>query len=346
MTWHAVDAVDDAVGATRRFLFPFSVVRWTKLALLVLLMGGAGANVSVPPLPAGERAAERLDADGLAGVATDPFAGVSPSIVAGIVAATVALAIVFSVASLSLRLVFYDALRTNEVRLRGPFVRRLRQAAGLFAFSLGLGLLLGGPFALAAAASERSLVRVETLPPAAIAALVLCGAVLVVAVLAALRATYEFVVPVMVRRDDGVIAAWRRFWPTLRASWTGFLVYLVVHFFLALGVAIAETVVLLVVGGTVLVLAAVALVVAAGLLGGLAALTGTAAGIAATVAVALVAVTTLLVVLLPVRLLTRTYLVAYEVATLGGIDPDLALLAPAIDPTTEAVADGSTTDGP
>jgi len=32
MSWHAVDAVDDAVEATRRFLFPFSLVRWTKLA--------------------------------------------------------------------------------------------------------------------------------------------------------------------------------------------------------------------------------------------------------------------------------------------------------------------------
>ena len=52
MGWHSVDAVDDAVEVTRRFLFPFGLVRWAKLALLVLLMGGgANAGVSVPTAP-------------------------------------------------------------------------------------------------------------------------------------------------------------------------------------------------------------------------------------------------------------------------------------------------------
>ena len=45
MSWNAVDAVDDAVEATRRFLFPVRLVRWAKLSVLVLLMGGsAGTN--------------------------------------------------------------------------------------------------------------------------------------------------------------------------------------------------------------------------------------------------------------------------------------------------------------
>jgi len=48
MSWHAVAALDDAVDATRRFLFPFSLVRWAKLAFLILLMGGSGASVNAP----------------------------------------------------------------------------------------------------------------------------------------------------------------------------------------------------------------------------------------------------------------------------------------------------------
>ena len=325
MTWHAVEAVDDAVAATRRFLFPFSVVRWTKLALLVLFMGaGVSTNVSVPPLPS-----------------------VETNTLIGLVAALVVVSVLFTVVSLTLRLVFYDALRTNDVRIRGPFKGRVRQALGLFGFSLLLGVLLGGPFALAALASERGIMSFEALSTGVLAGAVAGAVLLVVVGLLVARFTYEFVVPVMVVRDDGVLAGWRRFWPTLRASWTDVLVYLVVHFFLALGLSIAESVVLLFVGGIALVLAALVLLVAGGALGGFAALTGTTAGVVVLAAVVLLALAALLVVLLPVRLLTRTYLVAYEVSTLGGLDPELALLAPAIDPAADDSDTGeSSGDGP
>lgn len=333
MTWHAVDAVDDAVSATRRFLFPFAVVRWTKLALLVLLMGGGvGTNLSVPQLPDAEFYA-------LPDAAPHMVASVDTGLLVAIGVAGLVVAVLMSVVSLSLRLVFYDALRTNEVRLWTPFKRRLRQAAGLFAFSVLVGVVIGGPFAVTAVASERTAFSVDALSTAALVVGLLGGVLLVAVGVLVLRLTYEFVVPVMVLRDASVVAAWKRFWTTLRASWTQFAVYVVVHFFLALGVSIAEGVVFLLVGGTVVVLAGVALLVAAGVLGGLPALVGTTTGLVALGVVAAVALVTLFVVLLPVRVLTRTYLVSYEVATLGGVDADLALLDPAIDPT------GRGTDG-
>ena len=332
MTWHAVRAVDDAVTATRRFLFPFGVVRWTKLALLVVVMGaGVTTTVSVPPVPSVET--ETADVGDLAAIAAE--VGVGTSTLIGAVVALVGVSLLFTVVSLTLRLVFYDALRTNEVRIRGPFKRRVRQALGLFGFSILLGVLLGGPFALVALASERGVVSVDALSTAVLAGAAAGAVLLVVVGLLVARLTYEFVVPVMVVRDEGVLAGWRRFWGTLRASWTDFLVYLVVHFFLALGLSIAESVVLLFVGGIAVVLAALVLLVAAGALGGVAALTGTTAGVVAIVAVVAVALAALAVVLLPVRLLTRTYLIAYEVSTLGGVDPELALLAPAIDPAAD-----------
>ncbi|WP_418282025.1 DUF7544 domain-containing protein [Halorubrum sp. DTA98] len=332
MTWHAVDAVDDAVDATRRFLFPFGLVRWTKLALLVLCMGvGVSTNVSVPPVPGVE--ATTLGWSDLVALAAEVGIG-SDSLTAIGVAITVA-SILLAILSLGLRLVFYDALRTNEVRLWRPFTRRFRQAVGLFVFSVLLGLLLGGPFALAALASERGLVAFDALSTGVLVAAVVAGVCLVVVGLLVARLTFEFVVPVMVLRDAGPVAAWQRFLTPLRESWTEFVVYLVIHFFVALAVSIAEGVVLLFVGGIGLVLAALALLVVAGVLGGLAALTGTTTGLVAVAVVALLAFVAIVAVLLPVRLLTRTYLIAYEVSTLGGIDPDLALLAAEIDPRSE-----------
>jgi len=58
-------------------------------------------------------------------------------LIVAVAVAVVVAAVTFSVVSLSLRLVFYDALRTNEIRLWKPFLGRLRrQAIGLFVASV------------------------------------------------------------------------------------------------------------------------------------------------------------------------------------------------------------------
>ncbi len=349
MTWHAVDAVDDAVGATRRFLFPLSLVRWAKLALLVLLMGGGvSTNLSVPFAPGPESAAsERSPMSGegpaLGSVEGEPmpiFDALGTELLLAVGVVTVVLFVVLTVASLALRLVFYDALRTNAVRLWEPFVARLRQALGLFVLSALLSVAVTVPIALAVlsrvttgwAPADRIGTVVAGVPSWGVAVLVPLAALFVVVAVLVLRFTNEFVVPVMVLRDDGVLAAWRRFWPTLRGAWTQFLLYLVVHFFLGLGISIAESVALLFVGGVVAVLAGVVLLIAAGILGGLPALIGTTVGIAVLVAVVIAALVVLLLLSLPVRVVTRTYLIAYEVSTLAGVDPTLAMLDASIDP--------------
>ncbi|OYR56411.1 DUF7544 domain-containing protein, partial [Halorubrum halodurans] len=305
MSWSAVDAVDDAVEATRRFLFPFSAVRWAKLALLVLLMGGGvRTNVSVPLVPDPEfvTGPGSPGGSGTSGSTTgEPFFGpngvgselgglgsVDATLLAGVVGVVLAVALAVSVASLSLRLAFYDALRTNEVRLWRPFVARLRQAFGLFVFSTLVTLVMAVPVAVAVVAeadvgwgpADALGSAVAGLPTWAIGVLAALAVLLAAGVLLVLRFTYEFVVPVMVLRDEGVLAGWGRFLPTLRGSWVEFLLYLVVHFFLGVGVSVAESFVFLFVGGLVAVFAGVAVVIAGGLLGGLQAVTGTTAGLA------------------------------------------------------------------
>ena len=337
MSWHAVGAVDDAVDTTRRFLFPFSLVRWAKLALLVLLMGGISFNtsVSVPPFPNVE--SETAGTGDFAAFAAE--LGVSTEALIGFIAGLVLLSMLLTILSTALRLAFYDALRTNVVRIWGPFKRRLKAAAALFGFVLVVGLLLAGPFVLVALAGEYGYLTFAGISTPALVAAVLAAAVWVVAGLLALRFTVEFVVPVMVLKNEGPVAAWRRLWPTLRESWLGFLGYLVVHFVLGIGISVVETVIFLLVGGMVAVLAGVVLLVGAGLLGGFGALTATTAGTVLLAAVAIVALVTLFVVLMPVRVVTRTYLIAYEVSMLGRTDPDLMLLADDLDPNADDADD-------
>jgi hypothetical protein len=371
MGWHAVDAVDDAVEATRRFLFPFSLVRWAKLAILVLLMGGgANAGLSVPVAPDARLGGISGFSEGLGtGAGSDGAAAVDAAVsdlLAGgsgdwLVVAVVLIGLVavgLSVASLSLRLVFYDALRTNEVRLWRPFLGRLRQAVGLFAVSVVLWLLAAGPIALTVlvvAAGETPIgwrpldsfagaVGSLSIAPA-IAAGVLGSLVVLLGTLG-LRLTYEFVVPAMVVGETGVLAGWRRVWRAIKWEWAELLVYLVVHFFVRLGTAIVGGIAFVVVGAVVAAVAGIAVLLAAVPLGGLGALVSTTAGVATVAIVGIAAAATLVAVTLPVGVVTRSYLIGYEVLTLGGIDPELSLLSPDVgtgspDRNTTSIDTGS-----
>ncbi|PHQ38930.1 hypothetical protein DJ69_08945 [Halorubrum persicum] len=369
MGWHAVAAVDDAVEAARRFLFPVSVVRWAKLALLVLLMGGgANAGVSVPAAP-DARLGGVTESGGIeTGTETETGIGAVDAVVADLVgglpadwliaaaAVVVGLGVVaFSVASLSLRLVFYDALRTNEIRLWQPFLGRLRQGGGLFVASAVLWSIAAGPIALTAlvlvaretpigwAPIDSFAATVGALSTGPAVAVGLLGGGVVLLGTLALRLTYEFVVPAMVVEEVGVVAGWRRVWRAVSGEWAELFVYLAVHFFVSLGTAIVEGIAFVIAGSAVVVVAGSVLLLAAVPIGGLGALVSTTAGAATVAIVAIIAVVALVALTLPVSVVTRSYLIAYEVATLGGIDPALTLFHADIDPAS-AVTDSTSTD--
>jgi hypothetical protein len=56
--------------------------------------------------------------------------------------------------------------------------------------------------------------------------------------------TTEFVVPIMLREDRGLLAAWRRFWPTLAGQWKQYGTYVLVAFGLHVVTEIAGSIVI------------------------------------------------------------------------------------------------------
>ncbi|ELZ42377.1 hypothetical protein C463_10910 [Halorubrum californiense DSM 19288] len=368
MTWHAVDALDRAVDATRRFLFPFEAVRWAKIAFLALVMAGGGAGVSgsgsssfgasaagvgarnefVPAesesVPAG---VERV-----VGAGVERLTGLDAALLAGIAVGAALVAVGLAACSIAFRLVFYDALATTEVALWRPFRDRLRQALELLAFSVVLAAAAGVPaLALALVLDPAASVAVgdgvsfgglsgsSTIQTAAIGALavVAAGSILLGAV--GSRLTFEFVAPAMVTRDAGVIAGWRAVWESLRGSGTDVVAYFAVHAVVAAGVGIVQGVAVALAAGVVAAVGLVALVLAAIPLGGVGALIGTTGGAIVLATVLVCGVVAVVVVTLPIRLVARTYLTAYEVSTLAGIDSDLAPLA-----STLVASDGAVTE--
>lgn len=318
MSWYAVTAIDDAVDATRGFLLPFSPRRWTVLALVVALMGGGPSMNFNPPTTSGN-----VPRDALARL---PEFSLAPRY--GV--AIVAVVLLLTWLSLGFRFVFYDALRTDAARVWGPLRARLGQALQLLGFQFIVLVVLVGPIVAVVGGAVTGRLSVADWSPLLLGAAGLTAAVLVLLAALVDRFTREFVLPVMVLDDTGPIAGWRRFWPVLREEWVQYLAYLLVHVVLGIAVAVAQGLILLVVGGVILGIGALAGVAVAGALGGLDALLGTTAGLAAAGVVGAVTLLGLIAVYLPVNLVTTTFLRTYELRVLAESDPDLDLLADSV----------------
>jgi len=344
MSWYAVESVDKAIDATRSFLFPIEPGRWLRLALIALFVGVGGGGVSTISnaggLPSGMPAGPARQEP--APVPPDPSLEalpVEPVVIVAAIGAILLVGVALTLLSETLRLVFYDGLRTGTVRLRGPARRRVGQALRLFGFKLAANIAFGLPFVVLGAAIVLTPVDVGNGPALIVGGLLAAVGLLLwfVGYLLVMRVTTEFVTPVMVLTDSGVLAAWRRFWPVLRADLAQFGVYVVVHFLLLLAISIGQTIVAAIVFGIIGTAGAlVGLVVVLGVFGGLHAVLASTAGVVALVVIVLLTVLVATVCYLPIKIVVLTYVFSYELSVLGAVDEELRLLPADTDPKTAA----------
>jgi MFS family permease len=324
MSLYAAENIDDAYAATRAFLRPFSPGRWAKLALVVFFAGAGSTAPTVNadvPTPAMSPSDTGADVD--IGVTALPDDAVL--IAALVVAAGLLVGLVWGLIGSVMDLVLVESLRSHEVTLRRYWGLRWRQGLRLFGFRLAVAVsslaLFGGWLALVIV----PVVTDGTMPdwwlPVLLVGIPLAvvGGLLVAVLY---QFTTMFVVPVMVRTNSGVLAAWRRFWPSLRAEWKEFAVYALVNAALtgllgvavSIALAIAAIVVLVPLG---LFLAVTVLVTASG---------SGAAVLAVLGVLALVFVVTMAVVWAFVQVPVVTYLRYYALLVLGDVDPSLDLV--------------------
>lgn len=336
MSLYALENLDDALDATRALLWPIDRSRWLRLAPVALLVGGSGAGLNLgggggggadapvsPPGP-GEAPTGGPADQSLPAVGTDALLAVG-ALVAVVLAVVLALLLLGAI----MEFVLVESLRRESVALRRYWSERWRQGLRLFGFRVGLGLLVLGGLAALAAVVVLPFLGVGTglgsVPDAlgvlglvvVVPALVLVG--LVVALVDGF--TTAFVVPVMVLENEGVLAGWRRFWPTLVASPWQYLAYAVLAFVLSLvgGVVVAVATVL----GVVVLAVPFGLLVAVGV--GLTAVVAPV-GIALIVVAALSFGLGLLAVVALARVPVVTYLRYYALLVLGDVEPDLDLI--------------------
>ena len=224
MSWHALSALGDAVGATRELLWPVRAGPWLKLAGVCAFVGGFGSAAFRAELPADLVVA---GSESLTAARQGPEQAV---LLAGL-ALLVGLALLgYLLVRSLLEFVFYDALVSHEVRIRRTLGRQWQAGLQLFLFRVALVsallvVILAGAALVTIGAAEVALAT----PAGPIGGDSLAlGAVLLAAGGYAIVAgfTTRFVTPIMLVADCDVGDAWRRLLGTMAAQPGQYLAYL------------------------------------------------------------------------------------------------------------------------
>ncbi len=321
MALHAVRAVGDAVTGTRRFLTPFDVRRWLKLAVVVFFVGG-GTNLT----------SMQYDFSGVPdGIPEDgieiPFALPTDvaQLVGAIVVGAVLLAIAFGIVGAIMEFVFVESLRSGDVLVRRYWSQRWRQGLRLFGFRVAIGLPFLGLVLGWMALFVVPLVTGISGPTVPFAVFLLGLPVLfVVGLLYGLVSSFTtaFVVPIMIKEDTGVLAGWRRLWSSITAEWKEYLAYAVLGFLLTIATGLLASIAL----GLAAVVLLVPLVVLAVVTYLTVSLTSTI-GLVVVGGLVLLFVVTMIVLWALVQVPVLTYLRYYALLVLGDVDASFDIIA-------------------
>lgn len=323
MSLYAIEDLDDAYAATKGLLVPFERSRWLKLALVVIFVGGPGANLNVFQfnVPGG-----RTPAPGFGGpTAMGPRVLM---IIGTVVAIALLLGLLLLLIGSIMEFVLIESLRHEAEAVREYWGRRWRDGVRLFGFRIVIGLVvIGSALVMAALVFWPTVVEMgpgsEPGGLSILALLSLLPALVVLGVLVGLvnGFTTVFVVPIMVIEDCGVVDGWRRLWPTITDQPWQYVAYAVVGF--ALNVAAGILVGIVVGVGAIILLVPFGILGAIGL-GLLATVPPLGAGVL--VVVGVLYGLAILVVLALAQVPVIAYLRYYALLVLGDIDEAFDLI--------------------
>ncbi|MDD2472580.1 MAG: hypothetical protein PHR49_01155 [Methanoculleus sp.] len=301
---YALSRLEAAFDRTKDLLWPFRWGVWLRLAVIALFLGGGASLPNIPQSYGGD--------DLSPGVAWSPELAL---LIVALVIVALALAVLWVFIGSTMPFVFVDMLRTGEIRLGRFFRERLGKGVRLFIFQFALTLLL----VLAVFALVVMLIGVDGSAATPFLLLALIPAFLVVALLFGIvfLLTTDFVVPIMIREDCGVIEGWRRLIGVISANFWQTAVYIVVKFVLGLIAAIVQA---------ILVILALLVIAIPFILVGIVFL----AALQANILLLLALVVPYLVIAIPVALLIAvpfvTFFRYYGLLVLAGLAPEYHLL--------------------
>lgn len=318
MTWYAVDAIDEAFETARSFLFPFDRGRWIRLAVIVFFLGSTPSGSFQFPQT---------------GVENNYPSGMD-DILLLIVGVVFVLAVVFGLIGSVMQFVLLDSIRADSIHIRRYFRNQFWKGVRLFLFHIGVFLLIfllvlfGVVAVLAVSGLETSLSILLAV------VLVPVGVAVVFAVGLVLGFTNSFVAPVMLLEDRGVISGWQRFWPTLKADWKQYALYVVVNFFLNLAAGIGVFLLTVLVGLVIVLAVAIPTVIAY--------LVAEIVGVVVGIVLGLIGVAALLIAMFLIQITVTVYFRYYSLLVLEKTNDAFELIP---DPDADTPADSDAAHG-
>jgi len=304
---YAFSRLDGAFQRTKSLLWPIRWDVWLRLALIALFVGG---GVSFP-----NTSGYTFEEGDLPPGVVESLPDIAPLIVAFILIVLV-IALIWWIIGTVMQFVFVDMLRTGDIHIRPFFGDRLGKGVRLFLFQVGLTLIL----ILAMMALILMLVGIGGSGVGGAAfILVFIPFILVAALLFGIifLLTNDFVVPIMIHEDCGVIEGWRRLFGTISNNVMQTLVYIVTRLVLGLIAAIVQA---------VLVILAMVIIAIPFILVGIVLL----AAIQANIVLLLALLIPYLIIAVPVALLIAvpfvTFFRYYGLLVLEGLAPGCRLL--------------------
>ncbi|WP_221058286.1 DUF7544 domain-containing protein [Methanoculleus chikugoensis] len=229
---YAFSRLDGAFQRTKSLLWPIRWGVWLRLALIALFVGG---GVSLP-----NTSGYTFEEGDLPPGVVESLPDIAPLIVAFILIVLV-IALIWWIIGTVMQFVFVDMLRTDDIHIRPFFGERLGKGVRLFLFQVGLTLIL----ILAMMALILMLVGIGGSGVGGAAfILVFIPFILVAALLFGIifLLTNDFVVPIMIHEDCGIIEGWRRLFGMISANVWQTVVYVVTRLVLGLIAAIVQAV--------------------------------------------------------------------------------------------------------
>lgn len=343
MSWHATQALQEAYDATRAMLLPFSLRKWVILAVVVFFVGWSTGSVGSWNVPTGGVAdlptvpSVSVDTDWVVSdIDLDDVLLPIAAVLLGLVALVAGLAV--AVIGSIMQFVFVRQLTDREVRIRGYFGESVSPGLRLFLLWIGLAI------ALVAIAVAMVILTVITLGLFLVVLIVLLPLLFVAGIGAwvFVRFTFDFVVPIMLVDEVGVIEAWRRLGHEVRAEWQQYGLYAAVRFVLD----IAAGLILSFVGVLVFLLFGIpALLIGLALYASTALISSTLAGVLAGVLLLAVIIAAVAVTTIVAGVPVQTYLRYYGLFVLARISPEYDMLGDVRAAIDERTAASSEPDG-
>jgi hypothetical protein len=284
----AVDAINPAFEhAKAQLLKPFRFGQWVRLAFVGFLAGemgsGGGCNSSwrMPAThhPRGGGQIHTLFAETPLSQLWHHLA-MTAGTIAFLVAAGLALLVVFVYIGSVMRFILFDSILAKECRIRKGWARRKREGMRLFVWHIwlmvmsigGFIALIGIPVASAWAAGWFQHPRDHVLGLIFGGCLLLMLFVALVVTLAVVHVmTKDFVVPQMALEQISAVEGWRRLWMWIKAEKAGYGGYIGMKIVLAIGAGIVL--------GIVTVLVVLIVLIPVGGVGAVAVIAAIAAGL-------------------------------------------------------------------